>query len=297
MKLELHQLRYFCAVARVQSFTRAAEEEHVAQPSLSQQIQKLETELGAPLFLRLGRTVRLTEFGEAFLPKARIILQEVEVARRVVDELQDDVRGKLTVGVIPTIMPYFVAPYLTGFTTQYPNVELHLSEDITPRLVDSLLAGELDLIVASLSVSNPDLLWSELFEDPMCLLVSPNHAWAAKQLVEWPAVRGERLLILKEGHCFRDQVLTACSRRSGDVKAIFEGDQFSSIFPLVASGFGVSIVPEMAADLATGCRVVHLGPASVRKVGYFRNRRSYGSKAAKAFISWLRAIAEEHMKS
>ena len=119
--MELHQLKYFCAVARVQSFTRAAEEERVAQPSLSQQIQKLETEVGAPLFLRLGRSVRLTEFGEAFLPKARIILHEVEVARRVVDDLQDDIRSKLTLGVIPTIMPYFVAPHLTDFTTQYPN--------------------------------------------------------------------------------------------------------------------------------------------------------------------------------
>jgi LysR family hydrogen peroxide-inducible transcriptional activator len=130
----------------------------------------------------------------------------------------------------------------------------------------------------------------------MCLLVSPNHALAAKALVEWPVVRSERLLILKEGHCFRDQVLTTCSRRSADVRAIFDGDQFSSIL-IGRFWFGVSIIPEMAADVATGCRVVRLGPASVRKVGYFRNRRSYCSKAAKACISWLRTVAQKHMKS
>jgi LysR family transcriptional regulator, hydrogen peroxide-inducible genes activator len=251
----------------VQSFTRAAEEEGVAQPSLSQQIQKLEAEVGAPLFLRLGRSVRLTEFGEAFLPKAGT--------------------------VFPTVMPYFLAPRLASFATQCPNVELRLTEEVTPRLLERLQAGELDLVVASLSIRNPDLLWSELFRDPMCLVVAPTHPLASVTVAEWTALRSERLLILKEGHCFRDQILTACTRRGAHIKAIFESDQFSSIFPLVASGFGVSIIPEMAAPLATGCRVVPLGPASVRKIGYFRNRRGISSKAVKAFVSWLRSLCQE----
>jgi LysR family transcriptional regulator, hydrogen peroxide-inducible genes activator len=295
--LELHQLRYFCAVARVQSFTRAAEEEHVAQPSLSQQIQKLEAEVGAPLFLRLGRTVRLTEFGEAFLPKAETVLRELEEARRTIDDLQDEVQGKLMVGVIPTVMPYFLAPRLASFVTQCPNVELRLTEDVTPRLLERLQAGELDLVVASLSIRNPDLLWSELFRDAMCLLVSPTHPLASAKVAEWRALESERLLILKDGHCFRDQILAACTRHGTHVNAIFESDQFSSMFPLVASGFGVSIIPEMAASLATGCCVVPLGPAGVRKIGYFRNRRGVSSKAVKAFISWLRAVVREQSES
>jgi len=291
--LELRQLRYFCAVARLQSFTRAAEEERVAQPSQSQQIQKLETEVGAPLFLRLGRSVRLTEFGEAFLPKAKTVLHELEEARRAIDDLQSEIRGKLLVGVIPTVMPYFVAPHLADFAAQYPKVELRLTEDVTPRLVERLQAGELDLIVASLSLQNPDLLWTELFRDPMCLVVAPEHRLASATVAEWAAVRGERLLVLKEGHCFRDQVLTACTRRDAQMQAIFESDQFSSIFPLVASGFGVSIIPAMAAHLATGCCVVPLGPERVRKVGYFRNRRTKQSKSVKAYVSWLRGLVRE----
>jgi LysR family transcriptional regulator, hydrogen peroxide-inducible genes activator len=295
--MELHQLRYFCAIARSGSFTRAAEEERIAQPSLSQQIQKLEIEVGAPLLLRLGRSVQLTEFGEAFLPKAKTVLRELEEARRAIDNLQDDVRGKLIVGAIPTVMPYFLASRVVGFATQFPNVELLLKEDITPRLIERLQAGELDVVVASLSIYNPDLLWSELFRDPMCLAVAPTHPLASATVAEWPALRTERLLILKEGHCFRDQVLTAGTRRGAYAQAIFESDQFSSIFPLVASGFGVSIIPEMAAPLATGCRVVPLGPASVRRVGYFRNRRCFSSKAAKAFVSWLRSVAQEQAKN
>lgn len=295
--MELHQLRYFCAVARVQSFTRAAEEERVAQPSLSQQIHKLETEVGAPLFLRLGRSVRLTEFGEAFLPKAKTVLHDIEEARRAIDNLQDDVRGKLMVGVIPTVMPYFVAPRLASFVAQYPNVDLRLTEDVTPRLVERLQAGELDLVVASLSIQNPDLLWCELFRDRMCLVVPPAHPLALATVAEWPAVQSERLLVLKEGHCFHDQVLTACTRRGAHVQSVFESYQFSSIFSLVASGFGVSIIPEMAAPLAIGCCLVPLGPASVRKIGYFRNRRCFQSKSVKAYMSWLRTVAGEQEKN
>ena len=237
--------------------------------------------------------MRLTEFGEAFLPKAKTVLRELEKARRAIDNLQDEIRGKLMVGVIPTVMPYFVAPRLACFVAQYPGVELRLMEDVTLRLVERLQAGELDVVVAGLSIHNPDLLWSELFRDPMCLVVPPAHPLASATVAEWPGLRSERLLVLKEGHCFRDQVLTACTRRGAYVQAIFESDQFSSIFPLVASGFGVSIIPEMAAPLATGCRVVPLGPASVRRVGYFRNRRCFNSKAMKAFVSWLRSVAQE----
>ena len=159
--------------------------------------------------------------------------------------------------------------------------------------MERLQAGELDLIVASLSLQNPDLLWTELFRDPMCLVVAPEHRLASATVAEWAAVRGERLLVLKEGHCFRDQVLTACTRRDAQMQAIFESDQFSSIFPLVASGFGVSIIPPMAAHLATGCCVVPLGPERVRKVGYFRNRRTKQSKSVKAYVSWLRGLVRE----
>ena len=109
----------------------------------------------------------------------------------------------------------------------------------------------------------------------------------------WRSKSALRSCFVSAAACFRDQVLTACTRRGAYAQAIFESDQFSSIFPLVASGFGVSIIPEMAAPLATGCRVVPLGPASVRRVGYFRNRRCFSSKAAKAFVSWLRTVAQE----
>src|SRR5216684_6065197 len=130
--MELQQLRYFCAIADTGSFTRAAQQTHVSQPSLSQQIRKLEDELGVRLLDRLGRTVRLTELGRSFLPRARAVLRELEAARGDVVEGKEFIGGPITVGVIPTVAPYFLPPRLTSFSRKFPQVRLTIVEEITP---------------------------------------------------------------------------------------------------------------------------------------------------------------------
>src|SRR5437016_11935707 len=130
--MEIHQLRYFCAVAETSSFSRAAVQSHVSQPSLSQQILKLEDELGARLFDRLGRSVRLTELGKTFLPRARAVLRELEAAKGDVDERKDSVGGPITVGVIPTVSPSFLPPPLPTSTRNFSQVRLTVVEEITP---------------------------------------------------------------------------------------------------------------------------------------------------------------------
>src|SRR5437763_4326299 len=129
--MQIHQLRYFCAVARTGSFTRAAQHEHLAQPSLSQQIRKLEDELGTKLFDRLGRTIRLTHLGEAFLPRAEAILQQVAAAKLEIQEMAGVEQGKLALGAIPTIAPYFLPACLAGFSREFPLVQVSVLEDLT----------------------------------------------------------------------------------------------------------------------------------------------------------------------
>src|SRR5882762_1336323 len=138
--MEIHQLRYFCAVAETSSFSRAAVQSHVSQPSLSQQILKLEDELGARLFDRLGRSVRLTELGKTFLPRARAVLRELEAAKGDVDERKDSVGGSICIGVIPTIAPYLLPPHLTFFTRQFPQARLAVVEEITPVSIPKLFS-------------------------------------------------------------------------------------------------------------------------------------------------------------
>jgi LysR family hydrogen peroxide-inducible transcriptional activator len=289
--LELRQLRYFCALARTGSFTRAAEQERIAQPSLSQQIRKLESDLGVPLFERLGRSTRLTLFGEALWAEATAILQHVADAESSIGSLQEGVRGRLRIGAIPTILPFFLAPRLGEFRDLHPEVDIELSEDMTRRLVERIQAGELDIALAGLPLKNPDIVCSELFREPLRVAVGLKHRLATVESVDLSDVRDERMLLLKDGHCFRQNVLTACTQAKIEFHSIFESDQFASIFPLVASGFGVSLVPEMACRHAESCKILPLERPAFRRVGYLQARHRFPSKPRQEFIAWLRRQA------
>jgi len=289
--MEIHQLRYFCAVARSGSFTKAAVREGIAQPSLSQQISRLEQNLGSQLFDRLGRGVKLTEFGRALWPQALEILRQVNNARGALESLRLSVAGRLTVGCIPTITPYFLAPRLRDFVDRYPEVDLRLVEDITPNLVELLQSGEIDLAVVSPPVHNPDIVSSDLFREPIVVAVGKNHRLARETCVSLPELRDEKMLLLKEGHCFRDNALTVCNRARAHFVSIFETNQFSSILPLVAAGFGISLAPQMAMDAASGCKFLPLEREAYRRVGYMRVRQHALGTAQRAFINWLRSVA------
>lgn len=291
--MEIHQLRYFCAVARHSSFTKAALQESVAQPSLSQQIARLEAYVGCRLFDRLGRSVQLTEAGRTLLPKAQQILRDMNAARQLMESLRDGVGGRLAVGCIPTITPYFLAPNLRDFVRRYPGVDVRITEDMTPKLVELLRAGDLDLAIISPPVNNPEIVCSDLFRERIRAVVAPDHRLASAKRISLPELQQERLLLLKEGHCFRDNALTVCSRARTHFVSIFETNQFSSIFPLVAAGFGVSLVPEMAAPAASGCILLNLEREAYRRIGYIRVRQHDLTAAHKEFIRWLRMISAQ----
>jgi LysR family hydrogen peroxide-inducible transcriptional activator len=288
--MELNQLRYFCAVVRNGSFTRAAEQLGIAQPSLSQQIRALENGIGAPLFERLGRSVRLTEHGEALSVSALDILQRVAEAEASLANLQKGVRGRLRVGVIPTIMPYLIAPRVKSFLEQFPEVDLQFIEDTTSELIDQLKSGDLDVAVAGLPIRNPDIICSELFRERLFLAVALGHPLSRQQDVHLHHIQNERFLLLKEGHCLRDDVLTACNRAKAELRSVFETNQLESIFQLVRANFGLTLVPAMAKHHATGCTLVPLNSDAFRRIGYLRVRRHYVSRSMRAFIDWLRTL-------
>lgn len=288
--MEVHQLRYFSAVVRARSFTRAAEQLGITQPSLSQQIRSLERQVGHPLFERLGRSIRLTTYGEALRQPALDILQQVAEAQSSLASLQQGVRGKLRVGVIPTIMPYLIAPRIGDFLSRYPEVDLHFSEDTTPKLVEQLQAGDLDLAVSGLPVRNPDIVCSELSREPLFLAVAENHPLAGENAIDLQELRNERLLLLKGGHCLRQDVLLTCTRAKAELRSVFETDQLASIFQLVRSGFGLTVIPAMAASHAAGCKLIPLRGNSFRRIGYLRARRHFVSNPMREFTAWLRTL-------
>jgi LysR family hydrogen peroxide-inducible transcriptional activator len=199
--MEIRQLRYFCAVVRTGSFTRAADELGVTQPSLSQQIRALEKQIGNPLFERLGRSIRLTASGEALRQPALDILQRVADVHSALASLQQGVHGTLRVGVIPTVMPYLIAPRIGEFAGQFPEIQLRISEDKTAQLIEQLQSGDLDLAVSGLPVRNPDMICSELSRDPLVLAVSESHRFAREDLIDLRDLHNERLLLLEATVC------------------------------------------------------------------------------------------------
>ncbi|MFN7921414.1 MAG: LysR family transcriptional regulator [Bryobacteraceae bacterium] len=290
---DLRQLECFCAVARTGSFTKAAEELGIAQPSISEQISRLEHSFGGAMFERLNRRIELTPLGEAILGKAQALLEDAAALPAYVEQAREGVRGPLRVGAIPTILPYFVAPLLKGFTDRYPEVDLHVREDTTAELVEQVLAGMIDVAVLSLPVEGAGLVMKELFRDPLYLAVPVTHPLASEAKVPLRRLSEERLLILKDGHCLRDETLEVCARARARFTGQFEADQFTTIFQLLRAGFGVSIVPEMARGMSEGCRLIEIEPKASRRVGYVRLELRYVSKAVEAFTGYLKESAQK----
>jgi len=287
--MELHQLRYFCAVAHTGSFSRAAEQSHVSQPSLSQQILKLEGELGARLFDRLGRSVRLTDLGQTLLPRARAVLHELEAAKGEVIERKDFIGGSVTVGVIPTVAPYFLPPVLSSFAKKFPQARLTVVEEITPILLDRLRAGTIDVALLALPIRGHEFEAFPLLTEPLFAVLPKKHALARRRTLFLRDLRKEPFLLLRDGHCFRDTVVGACDRARLSPQIVFESGQFSSLLSLVGTGMGVSIVPKMAVKENSSCRYIRLtDEEATRTIGGVVLRGRSLSRAHHSFLALIR---------
>src|SRR6202795_956355 len=296
--MELHQLRYFCAVADTGSFSRAAEQSHISQPSLSQQILKLESELGARLFDRLGRSVRLTDLGKTLLPRARAILRELEAAKGQVMESKDFVGGFVTVGVIPTGAPYFLPPVLSLFAKQFPQARLTVSEEITPILLERLRSGTIDVALLALPVRGHEFEAFRILTEPLFAALPKNHLLARRRTISLRDLRKEPFLLLRDGHCFRDTVVGACDRARMNPQIIFESGQFSSLLSLVGTGMGVSVVPEMALRENPSCRYIRIADEdATRTIGAVVLRGRSLNPATRSFLTLIRQARTKQDKS
>jgi LysR family hydrogen peroxide-inducible transcriptional activator len=292
--MEVHQLRYFCAVAETGNFTRAAEREQVAQPSLSQQIMKLEEELAVRLFDRLGRSVRLTDMGQMFLPRARAILSELRAAKEEVAQRQSSVAGPISVGVIPTIAPYFMPTRIAMFSRKYPEASLTVVEDVTVRLMDRLRAGLLDISVMALPARGHDLECYPLRTERLYAILPKGHRLGKKRSLLMKELREEPFLLLRDDHCFRETSIEICKRARMMPQVIFESGQFSSILGMVGAGLGVSIVPEMALEQRPDCTFVLIADEKAsRTIGAATLKGHFLSRVQKAFLQHLLANAQE----
>jgi len=288
--MEMNQLRYVVAVARAGNFTRAAEQCRVSQPSLSQQVQKLEDELGERLFDRMKRQTKLTSHGEAFLPRAVRILEEAELAIREASDAKSLLSGTLTIGVLPTIAPYLLPKTIGAFARKYPGVEIVVQEDTTARLLKQLAAYEIDFAIASNPIEDSRLEIQELFTEELLLALPPGHRLTHKRSVPAAALKEERLIVMREGHCLGDQVLGFCEHRDVKPTISFRGAQLETIHALVAAGLGLSLIPAMAARMERRNALEYRSieqPRPERKILAVWPRQRQLSRAARVFLDLM----------
>lgn len=264
--MEIHQLRYFVAVAELENFTRAAEQCHVTQPSLSQQIAKLERELGTRLLDRLGRTVVLTDSGKELLPRARRILKEIDSAEGWFKQPEGPESISLRIGALPTIAPFQLPQIIQHFRQEMPQVTLTLVEDYTDHLLDRLLKGTLDVAILALPIDDPRIQVEPLFREALMVALPPSHPLADKPSLSFNQVRQEPFVLLHEVHCLGEQILGFCRQQEFQPHVVCESAQISTIQELIRLGVGVSLLPEMAIDPADASCVYR----PIRKIQPFR---------------------------
>ena len=265
--LTLRQFRYFEALAQQKHFGRAAEVCAVSQPALSMQIKDLEESLGIALFERGPREVRLTGFGEDFAARVRSILQSVDELSEMALAAGEGLSGRFRLGVIPTIAPYLLPRVISDLTRAHEGLDLRVRETMTPKLLEELNAGQLDAAILALPVDDANLAEVALFEEAM-LLVRPkaHEGWP---MPDPQALAEMRLLLLEEGHCFRDQALSFCA--VSGARGGLDGSSLATLVQMVGAGLGVTLIPEMAVEVEAKSAPVCVGrfhkPEPSRTVG------------------------------
>ncbi len=247
--LTLKQFRYFEALAQHGHFGHAADASGISQPALSMQIKDMEADLGVALFERGPRHVRLTRFGEEFAPRVRDILRSVDEVSDLARLSQNTLSGRLRIGVIPTIAPYLLPSFIGQLTHDHPTLDLQIRETLTPRLIEELAQGRIDAAIVALPVSEPSFEEVEIFEENF-VLIRPDID-ADRAVPDAADLAKMQLLLLEEGHCFRDQALAFCSMRSPLQREGLDGSSLSTLVQLVGAGIGVTLIPDMAVSVET----------------------------------------------
>ncbi|MGD1876266.1 MAG: LysR substrate-binding domain-containing protein [Kiloniellaceae bacterium] len=269
INLTLKQLRYFEALARHGHFGHAADDCASSQPALSLQIKELEETLGTGQFERGARKVRLTGFGEELASRVRDILRSVDELGDLARASHDRLGGRLRLGVIPTIGPYLLPAVVGTLTRLYPGLDIHVRETQTSRLIQELAEGRIDTAIVALPVSEPSLTEVPLFSEEF-MLVRPA-ADSNKPVPSAETLRGMRLLLLEEGHCFRDQALSFCDFHAARPRELLDASSLSTLVQMVGAGIGVTLIPEMAVAVETRSAAVSLArfqkPRPSRSIG------------------------------
>lgn len=252
--MTLTELRYIVALKQTGHFGKAAERCFVSQPTLSVAIKKLEEELDVSLFERSRTRVRATPLGEQIIQQAQNVLEQTNVIQELANLGRDPLGSTLSIGAIFTIGPYLFPRFVTQLQHTAPGMPLYIEENYTAVLREKLRLGQLDVIVIALPFNEPDVVTQSIYEEPFVVLLAKGHPLAERKTITPKLLEKEKVLLLGEGHCFRDQVLAACpglksssTKNSDPLQSVVEGSSLETLKYMVASGLGITVLPESAA--------------------------------------------------
>jgi len=281
----LRHLNYFLAVAQYQSFTRAAHALHVSQPALSQQIRQLEDQLGAQLFDRNGRSVRLTDAGEVYLRYARQALQDLEEGRRAIHDVSDLSRGSLRVAVAPTFTSYLIGPLVEAFHRRYPNVRLVMQEMLQERVETQLVEDELDIGIAFEKPTSSAVEFQPLLVETLALVVGRTHALSERRSIDRDTLMRESLVLLTPEFATRGQIERHCRQHDLDLQVLMESNSLNAVIEIVRRTGLATLLPAAIAGNSEYLVAVGLDPAPPQRRAILMQRKgAYQSAAMRAFI-------------
>lgn len=290
--MELDQLRYFLQIAEVESFTQASQSLGVSQPALSRSIQRLEEELGQPVFERKAKSLALTDAGTLLLARAQQILSLVEDTKAEISD--DGFSGRIRIGAIPTIAPYFLPDLLRQFSEEFPKASLLIQEETTDKLLKSCAQSEVDIALLALPISAKYLDIEELFEEELLLVLPPHHTLANRAKISLTDVHPLPFILLDEAHCLSDNIVSFCRQRSFHPVTMERTSQLTMVQELVSLSHGISMIPEMAKRIDQSDRRVYRsisGRKPTRKIAAVLNPYRFQSQLLAAFRARLRTYS------
>ncbi|MDX7991945.1 DNA-binding transcriptional regulator OxyR [Xenorhabdus littoralis] len=244
--MNIRDLEYLVALAEHRHFRRAADACHVSQPTLSGQIRKLEDELGVMLLERTSRKVLFTQQGMLLVEQAKTVLREVKVLQEMASLQGESMSGPLHIGLIPTIGPYLLPFIIPELHKLFPKLEMYLHEAQTQNLLAQLDSGKLDCVILALVKETEAFIEVPLFEEPMKLAVFEGHKWSERTQIKMSELSGEKLLMLEDGHCLRDQAMGFCFQAGAKEDTHFRATSLETLRNMVAAGSGITLLPDLS---------------------------------------------------
>ena len=299
--MNLRDLEYLVALADQRNFHRAAELCNASQPTLSAQIRKLEQELGVVLFERSSRGLILTQAGEAAVKRARTILREITHMRDEATGHCADGTRRLHLGVFPTLGPYLLPHVMPRFMESFPSTEILLTEEKSTVLLQRLIDGQIDAALLALPVEGPHITGRKLFTEPFRLAVPAGHILAKQERLASNALSGQRLMLLEEGHCLRDQALNLCHRYGAHEYDGFRGTSLETLRQMVIAGMGLTLLPELACVEASAQSHIAFLPLETddfqRDIGLYWRKSSNANDVMTRLAELISSVVAELLPS